>query len=68
MLKDAVNRDIVAAINDIGHSMGRLTIAEYVESEAILQALDAMGVNFVQGYHVGRPALWAQNVEFLAIS
>jgi diguanylate cyclase (GGDEF)-like protein len=68
MLKDAVNRDMVAAINDIGHSMGRLTIAEYVESEAILHALDAMGVDFVQGFHVGRPALWAQNVEFLAIT
>ncbi|WP_050453033.1 EAL domain-containing protein [Candidatus Burkholderia verschuerenii] len=66
MLKDAVNRDMVAAINDIGHSMGRLTIAEYVESEAILRALGNMGVDFVQGFHVGRPALWAQNVEFLA--
>ncbi|WP_277182509.1 EAL domain-containing protein [Caballeronia sp. BR00000012568055] len=68
MLKDAVNRDMVAAINDIGHSMGRLTIAEYVESEAILRALGSMGVDFVQGFHVGRPALWAQNVEFLAIT
>jgi EAL domain-containing protein (putative c-di-GMP-specific phosphodiesterase class I) len=66
MLKDAVNRDMVAAINDIGHSMGRLTIAEYVESEAILRALGSMGVDFVQGFHVGRPALWAQNVEFVA--
>jgi diguanylate cyclase (GGDEF)-like protein/PAS domain S-box-containing protein len=68
MLNDAVNRDMVAAINDIGHSMGRLTIAEYVENEAILRALDSMGVDFVQGFHVGRPALWAQNVEFLAIT
>jgi diguanylate cyclase (GGDEF)-like protein len=63
MLKDAVNRDMVAAINDIGHSMGRLTIAEYVESEAILRALREMGVDFVQGFHVGRPAPWAQHVE-----
>jgi diguanylate cyclase (GGDEF)-like protein len=68
MLKDAVNRDMVAAINDIGHSMGRLTIAEYVESEAILRALSTMGVDFVQGFHIGRPALWAQNVEFLALT
>ncbi|WP_321795919.1 EAL domain-containing protein [Caballeronia sp. J97] len=68
MLKDAVNRDMVAAINDIGHSMERMTIAEYVESEAILQALGAMGVDFVQGFHVGRPVLWAQNVEFLEVT
>ncbi|KXV16123.1 hypothetical protein CR51_01700 [Caballeronia megalochromosomata] len=68
MLKDAVSKDMVAAINDIGHSMGRLTIAEYVENEAILRALSTMGVDFVQGFHVGRPALWAQNVEFLAMT
>ncbi|WP_143749524.1 EAL domain-containing protein, partial [Caballeronia arvi] len=68
MLKDAVSRDMVAAINDIGHSMERLTIAEYVESEAILQALGALGVDFVQGFHVGRPALWAQNIEFLEVT
>jgi pyrroloquinoline quinone (PQQ) biosynthesis protein C len=27
-----------------------------------------MGVDFVQGFHVGRPTLWAQNVEFLAMT
>lgn len=58
MLNDPLNRDMVAAINDIGHSMGRKTIAEYVESEAILTALRDMGVDFVQGYYIGRPALW----------
>jgi len=68
MLKDAVSKDMVAAINDIGHSMGRLTIAEYVENEAIMRALSTMGVDFVQGFHVGRPALWAQNVDFLAMT
>lgn len=59
ILNDAANREMVAAINDIGHSMGRLTIAEYVESEPILQALREMGLDFVQGFHVGRPQLWA---------
>jgi EAL domain-containing protein (putative c-di-GMP-specific phosphodiesterase class I) len=58
---------MVAAINDIGHSMGRLTIAEYVESEAILRALREMGVEFVQGFHVGRPEPWAQHVEHFNI-
>jgi EAL domain-containing protein (putative c-di-GMP-specific phosphodiesterase class I) len=57
-----------AEINDIGHWVGRLTIAEYAENEAILRALNTMGVDFVQGFHVGRPALWAQNVEFLAMT
>ena len=32
------------------------TIAEFVESDAILTKLREFGVDFVQGYHVGRPA------------
>jgi diguanylate cyclase (GGDEF)-like protein/PAS domain S-box-containing protein len=58
MLNDQVNRDMVAAINDIGHSMGHKTIAEYVESEAILALLREIGVDFAQGYHIGKPTLW----------
>jgi EAL domain-containing protein (putative c-di-GMP-specific phosphodiesterase class I) len=50
MASDSVNHDMVAAINDIGHSMGRKTIAEYVENEAILTRLREVGVDFAQGY------------------
>jgi Amt family ammonium transporter len=32
------------------------TIAEGVEDEATLAALRDAGVDFVQGYHLGRPA------------
>jgi EAL domain-containing protein (putative c-di-GMP-specific phosphodiesterase class I) len=63
MLNDPLNRDMVAAINDIGHSMGRKTIAEYVESEAVLTVLRDMGVDFVQGHHIGRPVLWNEQHE-----
>jgi diguanylate cyclase (GGDEF)-like protein len=58
MAIDSVNHDMVAAINDIGHSMGRKTIAEYVENEAILTKLREVGVDFAQGYYIGKPALW----------
>ncbi|MEA3121871.1 MAG: hypothetical protein QOH33_1429, partial [Paraburkholderia sp.] len=67
MLKDPVNREMVTAINDIGHSMGRMTIAEYVESESILAALRGIGVDYVQGYHVGRPALWVRDVDLFTV-
>jgi diguanylate cyclase (GGDEF)-like protein/PAS domain S-box-containing protein len=58
MANDSVNHDMVAAINDIGHSMGRKTIAEYVENEAILTKLREVGVDFAQGYYIGKPTLW----------
>jgi EAL domain-containing protein (putative c-di-GMP-specific phosphodiesterase class I) len=35
--------------------MGIQTIAEFVENEAILQALRLIGVDFAQGYGVARP-------------
>lgn len=50
-----VNRAIVTFINDIAHHMGKQTIAEGVEDRAIFPILDAIGVDFVQGYALGRP-------------
>jgi EAL domain-containing protein (putative c-di-GMP-specific phosphodiesterase class I) len=35
------------------------TIAEGVEDEETLQRLTILGVDFAQGYHLGRPAAFA---------
>ena len=35
--------------------MGLETVAEFVESEAILDQLRELGVDYAQGYHLGRP-------------
>ncbi|GAA4027292.1 EAL domain-containing protein [Actimicrobium antarcticum] len=64
MLTDVTDRAMVDAINQIGHVMGKKTIAEFVENDAIRECLREMGVDFAQGYGVGRPepvvmsALW----------
>jgi Amt family ammonium transporter len=47
---------MVAAINQIGHAMGLKTIAEWVENEAVLDELREIGVDFAQGYAIGRPS------------
>ena len=52
---DEVDRAMVKSINDIGHTMGIATVAECVESEEILAAVRQVGIDFVQGYAVGRP-------------
>lgn len=53
----AVDRSMVEAINRLGHDMGLRTIAEHVEDAQTLCALDAIGVDWVQGKAIapGRP-------------
>jgi EAL domain-containing protein (putative c-di-GMP-specific phosphodiesterase class I) len=36
--------------------MGKKTVAEFVEDEATLKKLRELGVDYAQGYHIGRPA------------
>jgi diguanylate cyclase (GGDEF)-like protein len=48
---------VVRSINEIGHYMGKKTIAEFVEDPDILQNLRDIGVDFAQGYEIERPHL-----------
>ena len=52
---DPMDLAMVQAINAIGHVMGLKTIAEYVASEAVLDKLREIGVDYGQGYHLGPP-------------
>jgi Amt family ammonium transporter len=52
---DPIDYAMVQSINAIGHVMGLKTIAEFVENETILQRLAEIGVDYAQGYHLGRP-------------
>ena len=56
MAADNVNRSIVEAINDVGHALGMLTIAESVETDEVLKALQAIGVDYAQGIALGPPS------------
>lgn len=55
LLRDPIDRALVEAVNQIGHSMGMQTIAEFVEDPATLSALAEIGVDYAQGYAIGRP-------------
>ena len=44
---------VVKSINEIGHFMGKRTIAEHVENDAVLAILREIGVDFVQGFGIG---------------
>ncbi|MFV9615805.1 MAG: EAL domain-containing protein [Gammaproteobacteria bacterium] len=60
MVSDPIDAAMVSAINEIGHRMGIKTIAEFVESEEILQDLRKLGVNYAQGYHINKPQLLSE--------
>ncbi len=55
IIDDPFDAEMVKAINEIGHVMQLETIAEFVENAAILDKLQDIGVDFVQGYHLGKP-------------
>lgn len=52
---DAVSLAMVKSIHEIGCLMGKRTVAEFVESPAILAMLRDIGVHYAQGYAVGYP-------------
>lgn len=48
-------QSMIREINRLGHAMGKITVAENVETEVIRAILTRIGVDYVQGYLVGRP-------------
>jgi diguanylate cyclase len=48
---------VIRAIVGLAKGFGLQTIAEGVEDEETLEMLRDFGVDHVQGFHVGRPAL-----------
>ena len=55
ILNDPLDLAMVKSINEIGHVMGKRIIAECVENTAILHKLEEIGIDYVQGYGVGKP-------------
>jgi EAL domain-containing protein (putative c-di-GMP-specific phosphodiesterase class I) len=55
IVDDPLDYAIVRSINDIGQVMGMRTIAEYVESERVAEKLREIGIDYYQGYFLGKP-------------
>ncbi|MCF6235733.1 MAG: EAL domain-containing protein [Gammaproteobacteria bacterium] len=50
-----VNQAMVQSIHQIAHAMGKQTIAKSVENGETFQLLKGFGVDFAQGYFIGKP-------------
>jgi len=55
LLHSKLSRAVVESIHKVAHVIDARTIAENVESVAILQALQELDIDFGQGYHLARP-------------
>jgi PAS domain S-box-containing protein len=55
LLNDEADQQVVRAIIGVAKQFGIKTIAEGVEDAATQEKLRSMGVDYAQGYHVGRP-------------
>ena len=55
IIDDPIDHAMVRSINDIGQIMGMQTIAKFVENDEIKGMLREIGVNYAQGYGVGKP-------------
>ncbi|MCW9056490.1 MAG: EAL domain-containing protein, partial [Gammaproteobacteria bacterium] len=53
--KDANSQIITSTILDFSHQLGIATIAEFVHNQAILDYVQNMGIDYVQGFHLGEP-------------
>jgi diguanylate cyclase (GGDEF)-like protein/PAS domain S-box-containing protein len=65
MHRDAADCALVRAMNEVGHAMGMVTVAEYVESEEVADLLRSMGIDYGQGYGLAVPVPLA-DLEALA--
>ena len=50
-----MNQLLVKSVVDIARGLGKRTVAEFVGDEPTLELLREMGVDFAQGYYVGKP-------------
>lgn len=54
--REPAQRAFVEAMQQLAQALGVETIAEFVENEYVFEALKEIGVNYGQGYYLGKPA------------
>lgn len=46
---------LVRAICEVSRALGKETVAEFVENQDVLDIIQEIGIDYAQGFHVGRP-------------
>ena len=53
--KSFEDKVFVRALTEVSQALGKKTVAEFVENEEVLEVLKGFGVDYAQGYHIGKP-------------
>ena len=53
------------SINDLAHFLGQETIAEFAENDEVIAKIREIGVDYIQGWGVGRPEPLSELAETL---
>ncbi|MDO8142112.1 MAG: EAL domain-containing protein [Candidatus Brocadiales bacterium] len=53
--RNHVDQHLVKAIVEVAHGLGKKTIAEFVGNEETVRLLHEFGVDYAQGYYIGKP-------------
>jgi diguanylate cyclase (GGDEF)-like protein/PAS domain S-box-containing protein len=54
-LSNRTDQLVIRAVVDIAQGLGKETVAEFASDEELVQFLRSQGVDYAQGFHVGRP-------------
>lgn len=60
LARDTVDQQLVQAIVGVARGLGKRTIAEFVGDEDTVRLLREYGVDYAQGYYVGKPMAFGQ--------
>jgi diguanylate cyclase (GGDEF)-like protein len=55
LVKNPVDQKMVQMISEIGREAGMKIVAEYVQDYKTFRMLDGLGVDYAQGFYIGRP-------------
>ncbi|MDP1708230.1 MAG: EAL domain-containing protein [Gammaproteobacteria bacterium] len=55
LVYDPVDQALVKSMIEVAHALGKKTVAEFVENAETLALLKSYGIDYVQGYYLGKP-------------
>lgn len=55
MIDNPIDLAMVRSINEVGHILGKKTVAEFVSTKKLLNCVTGLGIDFAQGYAIEKP-------------
>ncbi len=53
--RNPIDQVLVRSICEVARALSKETVAEFVDSEAVLQLVTQLGIDYAQGFYIGRP-------------